>query len=250
MKIQTRSITLAATMAALCCATYMIPFVFFIPVTVAATTLSLGLTVFVGLAFGAISVAYSFLFPTGLVATAFVQAPYIAILPRVIAAMGAFGIYKLITYFLKPQKKSTRAAAISVSAATGSILNTALVVGMMVLIMPTLSDGSQTVLVYSIELIIRGAIECVCMALLTPPITLTLEKAVLHRGAKKPTKPALISDGGETTTDGADNAELQVQRNEAEVADDMDVAGMDTACKTDGAPAAKANGGDRDDGGR
>lgn len=196
MKIQTRSITLAATMSALSCATYMIPFVFFIPVTVAATTLSFGLTAFVGLAFGAISVAYSFLFPTGLVAMAFVQAPYIAILPRVLAAVGAFGVYKLITRFLKPTKKPARFAAVSASAAVCSLLNTALVVGMMVLILPNLSDGSQTMLAYSVELVIRGAIEVVCMAALTPPITLTLEKVVLRRGAKKPTAIAATAQNG------------------------------------------------------
>ena len=53
-KINTRAITLAATLTALCFVTGMLPYVFFLPVMVAATTLSLGMTAFVGLAFGAV----------------------------------------------------------------------------------------------------------------------------------------------------------------------------------------------------
>lgn len=184
MKINTRSITLAATMSALCVVTYMIPFVFFIPVTVAVTTLSFGLVVFVGLAFGLISLAYSFIFPTSLVATAFVQAPYIAIFPRVLAAMAGFGVYKLIIKFAKPTKKTGKSFAVAIAAAVASLVNTATVVGLFALVLPQLSYGEQTMIVYCAELIIRGAIECACMAVLTPPITLTLNKLFL-RGKSK-----------------------------------------------------------------
>ena len=116
MKISTRSITLAATLTAMCFVTGLLPYVFFLPVTVAATTLSVGIAAFVGFAFGAVSVAYSFLIPTGsFVGVAFMQAPYVAIIPRVLAALGAFGAYKLIEHIAKPQKRAAKFAAVSAS---------------------------------------------------------------------------------------------------------------------------------------
>lgn len=181
MKISTRSITLAATLTAMCFVTGLLPYVFFLPVTVAATTLSVGIAAFVGFAFGAVSVAYSFLIPTGsFVGVAFMQAPYVAIIPRVLAALGAFGAYKLIEHIAKPQKRAAKFAAVSASATTGSLLNTALVVSMFVLILPNLTAGGATLVVAVPQMLISGAIECVCMAAITPPITLTLNKVVLR----------------------------------------------------------------------
>ncbi len=179
MKISTRSITLAATLTALCAVTGFLPYVFFLPVMVAATTLTVGIAAFVGLAFGAVSIAYSFLSPTGIVAAAFIQAPYIAIVPRLFAALGAFGAYKLIEHFAKPQKRSGKFAAVSIAAAIGSLLNTALVVAMFYFIMPGFETGGATMIVAIPEMLISGAIECACMAALTPPISLTLNRVVL-----------------------------------------------------------------------
>lgn len=181
MKISTRSITLAATLTAMCFVTGLLPYVFFLPVTVAATTLSVGIAAFVGFAFGAVSVAYSFLIPTGsFVGVAFMQAPYVAIIPRVLAALGAFGAYKLIEHIAKPQKRAAKFAAVSASATIGSLLNTALVVSMFVLVLPNLTAGGATLAVAVPQMLISGAIECVCMAAITPPITLTLNKVVLR----------------------------------------------------------------------
>lgn len=181
MKISTRSITLAATLTAMCFVTGLLPYVFFLPVTVAATTLSVGIAAFVGFAFGAVSVAYSFLIPTGsFVGVAFMQAPYVAIIPRVLAALGAFGAYKLIEHIAKPQKRAAKFAAVSASATIGSLLNTVLVVSMFVLILPNLTAGGATLAVAVPQMLISGAIECVCMAAITPPITLTLNKVVLR----------------------------------------------------------------------
>ena len=181
MKISTRSITLAATLTAMCFVTGLLPYVFFLPVPVAATPLSVGIAAFVGFAFGAVSVAYSFLIPTGsFVGVAFMQAPYVAIIPRVLAALGAFGAYKLIEHIAKPQKRAAKFAAVSASATIGSLLNTALVVSMFVLILPNLTAGGATLAVAVPQMLISGAIECVCMAAITPPITLTLNKVVLR----------------------------------------------------------------------
>lgn len=190
MKISTRSITLAATLAALCAVTGFLPFVFFLPVMVAATTLSIGMAAFVGLAFGCISIAYCFIVPaTSFAALGFIQAPYIAIFPRILAALGSYGAYKFIEHFCKPKSKAGGLAAISISAAIGSLLNTAIVVTMFVLILPELSLNGVTMLVAAPEMLINGAIECACMAVLTPPISLTLKKVVLKNRDKDLRKP-------------------------------------------------------------
>ena len=185
MKINTRSITLAATLAALCAVTGFLPYVFFLPVVVAAATVSVGMVAFVGLAFGCISLAYSFVMPSSLVSLAFINAPYIAILPRILAALGSFGIYTLLTRLVKPQRNGSRFAVISASAAGGSLLNTALVVAMLVLIMPNLEFGGITMIAYVPTMLVSGAIECACMAVLTPPVVLTLRKTVLKNKEKK-----------------------------------------------------------------
>lgn len=201
MKISTRSITLAATLSALCAVTGFLPFVFFLPVMVAATTLSVGMVAFVGLAFGCISIAYCFVVPaTSFAALGFIQAPYIAIFPRILAALGAFGAYKFIEHFCKPKKKVGQVASVSISAAIGSLLNTALVVSLFVLILPNLSLNGVTMLVAAPEMLISGAIECACMAVLTPPISLTLNRVVLRgrdKGLRKqsPPKPATPDNG-------------------------------------------------------
>lgn len=180
MKISTRAITLAATLAALCAVTGFIPYVFFLPVMVAATTLSLGMTAFVGLAFGCISLAYSFIMPSSPVSMAFVEAPYIPILARILAAVATFGVFKLAQKLFKPKSRAGRVAVTSISSALGSLFNTAFVVGLMVLVMPNSNFGGITVIAYVPTMLISGAIECPCMAVLTPPITLTLNKVVFR----------------------------------------------------------------------
>jgi len=199
MKIKTRTITLTATLSALCAVTGFLPYVFFLPVTVAATTLSLGTVAAVGLAFGLISLAYSFVMPASLVSMAFVQAPYIAIFPRILAALGAFGAFRLLIRLVKPKRKGARFAVISVSAAVGSLLNTAIVVAMLVLILPSLELGGITMYAYVPTMLISGAIECACMAALTPPVTLTLEKTVLKTSVKD--KSDFLRQGGDSAED-------------------------------------------------
>ena len=183
MKINTRSITLAATLVALCCVTGLIPYVFFLPVMVAVTTLSVGMVAFVGLAFGAVSVAYSFIMPASPVSAAFIQAPYIAIFPRILAALGAFGVFKPLQKFAKPVSKPARFATASAASAVGSLLNTALVVSMFVLIMP----DDPALIAYIPTMLVSGAIEFACMAVLVPPISMTLDKAVFKRNYVKKT---------------------------------------------------------------
>ncbi|MCH5163297.1 MAG: hypothetical protein J1G38_07440 [Clostridiales bacterium] len=193
MKISTRAITLAATLAALCAVTGFIPYVFFLPVMVAATTLSLGMAAFVGLAFGCISLAYSFIMPTSPVAMAFIEAPYIPIGARILAAVATFGVYKFAQKLFKPTGRGGRIATVAIAAGLGSLFNTAFVVGLLVLVMPDMgivgSSGAMTMLAYAPFLLVDGAIECPCMAILTPPITLTLEKTVLRDRKRFQPKP-------------------------------------------------------------
>ncbi|MDE6401063.1 MAG: hypothetical protein K2L54_00445, partial [Clostridiales bacterium] len=121
-----------------------------------------------------------------IVGAAFMQAPYIAIIPRALAALGAFGAYKLIERLAKPQKRAAKFAAVSVPSAIGSLLNTALVVGLFVLVFPDMTAGTATMMLAVPQMLISGAIECVCMAAITPPITLTLNKVVLRGRGMRP----------------------------------------------------------------
>ncbi len=237
MRINTRSISLAATLTALCAVFGFIPYVFFLPVMVACTTLSLGAAAFVGFAFGCVSLAYSFIMPTSLVSMAFVQAPYIAIVPRILAALGSYGMFVLIMRLFKPQKRGARAAATAVSAATGSLLNTALVVSLLVLIMPNSELGGVTMIAYVPNMLISGAIECVAMAALTPPIALTLKKTVLRDRTQKPVtvrgseEQAAAVDEPCVTAESADNGENGASANT--VCEDAERS--DKTCKKKGA---------------
>ena len=135
------------------------------------------------------------------VAMAFIEAPYIAILPRILAAIGAFGVYKLITKLAKPSRRATRAVTVGVVSAVGSLLNTALVVGLFVLIMPNMSvvygGDEMTMLVYAPIMLLSGLIEMVCMAVITPPISLTLDRFVLNRTHKR-AKPQAQNESAPT----------------------------------------------------
>lgn len=181
MKISTRAITLAATLTALCFVTGALPYVFFLPVTVAATTLSVGMAAFVGLAFGAVSIIYCFIMPASFVAAAFIQAPYVALFPRLAAATLCALCYRAIVKLCKPEKKVSCALAAGGAAAFGSLLNTAFVVGLLTVTAKGLTLGGITLAVAVPQMLLSGAIECVCMAVLTPPVALTLNKTVLRK---------------------------------------------------------------------
>ena len=74
---------------------------------------------------------------------------------------------------------------ISVSAAVGSLLNTALVVGAFVLCVPAIDFGGITMIAYVPTMLVSGAIELACMAALVPPVVLTLERTVLKTSRLK-----------------------------------------------------------------
>lgn len=179
MKIQARAVTTASVLTALCAVTGLLPYVFFLPVTVAVTSLSIGAATFVGFAFGCVSVLYSYLMPTSIVSAAFVTAPYIAILARVLAALIGALTNKLLKKFIR--NLPLRAGVVG---AVTSLLNSAFVVGAFMLIMPQFAFGGLTVTAYVSVMLISGAIELVAMALLTPAVTVAVDKAVLSRSRK------------------------------------------------------------------
>lgn len=72
--------------------------------------------------------------------------------------------------------------------------------------MPESEMGGVTVIAYVPTMLISGVIECVCMAALTPPIALTLDKYVLKK-RKKPSDKAAPTEQTEPNakkTQGAD----------------------------------------------
>lgn len=179
MKIDSRAIAMAAVLCALCAVTGLLPYVFFLPVTVAITALSFPMAVFVGFAFGLISLLYSFFMPVSIVSAAIVTAPYIAILPRVTTAIIGYGAFVLIKILIKPKTKMAERITYALSGGVTSILNTITVVGLMCLVMPEFSFGGVTIAAYVSVMIIAGCIECCAMAVLTPTVTVLLNKTVL-----------------------------------------------------------------------
>lgn len=182
MKIDARKIATCAVLSALCAVTGALPFVFFIPVTVAVTALPLGMAAVAGLAFGIVSMCYSFILPTSLVSAAFIEAPYLAILPRICAAVCGALCFKLICKLWKSNGRGARVARAAIGGGITSALNTAFVVGLMLLIMPNFAFGGVTVAAYAVVMLTSGAIEIAVTAVLTPAVSVVLEDRVLLRG--------------------------------------------------------------------
>lgn len=182
MKYNARKIAILAVLSALCSVTGALPLVFFLPVTVAVTALPLGMAAVTGLAFGIVSLCYSFILPTSIVSAAFIETPYLAILPRILAALCGALLYKLLCRLWKSKRKGARAARAAIGGGLTSALNTAFVVGLMMLIMPSFAFGGVTVAAYALVMLTSGAIEIAVTAILTPAVSIVLEDRVLARG--------------------------------------------------------------------
>ena len=181
--INARFITVAAVMLAMNMVAPVIPFVpiFFLPTMIAATLLGLKMTLFVSVSFGLVSVIYSFILPTTIVGLAFQHAPYLAIVPRIVAALGAYIVFIALSKGLEQTNLNKNLKAvlpISIAAATGSILNTALVVSGFIIIVPDVYFGGITILLALPTMLISGLIEFILLAVITPPIVITLKKVM------------------------------------------------------------------------
>lgn len=182
MKIDAKLITVAAVTFALTAVLGLFPYVFFVPLLFTCVTRGWRMTIIESLFFGVLSLVYSFAMPTP-VATVFTKNPWIPIVPRLLAGTGAHGMYVLLRHCMKSESKAATVVPVVLACATGSVLNTALVVPCLIwrssyLIIPVLG---QTFVSAAIELGVAIAV--------VPPLAITVGRALrlpdyMHRPKK------------------------------------------------------------------
>lgn len=123
-----------------------------------------------GLVFGLVSFTNALMKPSALVATLMAESPIavavMSILPRVLVPVVAYGVYKLLC-------KKSEVAGVAVAAAAGSLTNTALYLGMMLLfyIMCGIDTAGVLALIGGVALIAGGCEAAAAVILCTPLVT-------------------------------------------------------------------------------
>ncbi len=181
MNTKSKTVAVCAVLTALTAVMGAIPFVFLIPLLFACVTQNVKISAFMGLVFGVISFVYS-LMGGSVVAAAFVQAPWIAIVPRIAVGFIAHGVFVLCKKLIREKGKVSRVLPYSVSAAVGSLSNTVLVVALLMIFMRDTALGDITVYLYLPTMLINGAIEFAVCTALVPTLALSVGKALGKRG--------------------------------------------------------------------
>lgn len=145
-----------------------------IPVAVGTMYMGLKSGLLLGLAFGATSLVSAFIKPSALVATLMAANPFLTIvmtiLPRLCVPVTIYLVYKLMA------EKWPHVAA-AVSAAVGSLTNTVLYLGLMLLFYVICGIDNTTVLT-TIAAVAGGAgpAEAAAAAIICPPVVAALKK--------------------------------------------------------------------------
>lgn len=181
MNTTSKTIAVCAALTALTAVTGALPFVFLVPLLFACVTQNVKISAYMGLVFGVVSFLYSLL-GGSVVAAAFVQAPWIAIVPRIAVGFIAHGTFVLCRRLIKEKGKVTRVLPYSIAAAVGSLANTVLVVTLLLIFMRDTALGDMTVYLYLPTMLINGAIELVVCVSLVPTLALSVGKALGRRG--------------------------------------------------------------------
>lgn len=177
MKSRAKTIAVLAITTALMIVLAPLPAVFLLPLLFTAVTRDWKLSLIAGLLFGVISYCFS-LMGTTIVSIAFIEAPYIAIVPRIIVGFVTHLVFRLFKKLFRGDGRVSRFLPYSLAGAIGSLTNTALVVGAFALFMPNLQFGEITMLVYIPTILIMGAVELLVGAIVLPPLALGVEKAL------------------------------------------------------------------------
>lgn len=179
---KSRVIVLYAVTFALMIVFGMLPYVFLLPLLFVCVTSDWKVSTVSGLAFGVISLCYSFA-GGSIVAVAFMQAPWIPIVPRVLVGVGTHFVYLGLSKVFREDSKFKRSLPYAIAGAVGSLLNTGLVIGCLVLFTPNATFGDTVMYVYAPYLLISGAIELAVNTLLLPPIAMTVKLALKRSGS-------------------------------------------------------------------
>ncbi len=147
-----------------------------IPVAVGTIYLGWKRGLALGAAFAATSLISAFLRPSALVSTLMGASPMLAIvmtvLPRLCIPLVIAGVFRLL------EKRGLTLAA-AVASACGSLTNTVMYLGLMLLFYMACGIDNATVLT-TIAAVAGGAgpLEAVAAAIITPPIVLALKKTI------------------------------------------------------------------------
>lgn len=154
-----------------------LPFVFLVPVLYTACSRKWGMSIIASTFYGVVSLCYAFM-GSSFVSLAFIQAPYIAIVPRIFVGIIAHGSFVLSQKFFKGESRLQKILPISIATSLGSIANTALVILGMIIFLPEATFGGITLFVYIPTMLIFGVIELIVTNIIVPPLVIAVNKAV------------------------------------------------------------------------
>ncbi len=183
MESKAKGIALCAVYLALTLVFGLLPYVFLLPLLLACVTTNYKTSFIVSLFFGVVSLLYSFMGGSSIVSAVFVAQPWIPIVARLPIGVLAHGAYKLTDKLIKKEGRLKKLLPVGVSAAVGSIANTAFVVSLLLLCMPSFEFGDTTVYLYAVTMLISGAIELAVNVALLPPIAAVMYKIKERKGA-------------------------------------------------------------------
>lgn len=183
MKSVSRSVALCAVFLALMIVLGALPVVFLLPVLLVCTLFKFRAAALAGLAYGLVSLSYAFMGASP-ISIAFISYPWVAIVPRVVAACGASLVHILVTkLYVKKDGRASVLISAGAAAITGSLLNTVLVLGSIYLFYGSTEAGKAVLLQTSI-IMIYAIGEVAAQAILVPPLTLIMSKQ-LKRASKR-----------------------------------------------------------------
>lgn len=174
-----KTVTVLAVTFALTAVLGLLPYVFFVPLLFTCVTRDWKTSLIESLFFGVLSLVYSYAMPASPVAAMFIKNPWIPIVPRLIAGMGAFGTYTLLRKCFRKQSNASVWVPVVVACAVGSILNTATVVPCLVWRGGNLFGRYKlTAAVLVGQTLISGAIELAVSVFVVPPLAVTVGRAL------------------------------------------------------------------------
>lgn len=189
-----RKLAILAVFTALSAVFYMIPFVFLLPVIVAALLFDGWTALWLSFFVGVVGLGYSFLGTTP-ISIAFRTYPWVSIVPRLFIGPGVFGIRVALQKLFSNSKNRFLKNILPYSAAAiaGSLINTVLVLGSFALFYSDAVFGEVTMLAAIAEAMIMGAIEAGSVLVLAPLLYHPLIKLVKQTGLKNCLFPAEVA---------------------------------------------------------
>ncbi|MDR0426188.1 MAG: hypothetical protein LBH24_03350 [Clostridiales bacterium] len=168
----------AAAAFALMAALSFAPFVFLLPVLFVCCTRGLRLSLLSGLFFGLLSMALSFM-GTSPLSYAFMQAPWIPVAARVLGAGLTWGAGRLFAFLFRKTPEKRRYLRYGLTAAAGSLFNTLLVGGAVLLFAPVAAGREGDIILSAVLpaiIALNAPIELAVNTLVVPLLCMAVTK--------------------------------------------------------------------------